>query len=455
MTKVLYKELEMVCSTLHRVFSAAIVLSVFVVGCGPPARPVEEITTVPEEIPAAAPMAVGQNDWPWWRGAGRSNVAACKTAPTKWSESANVVWKQSVPGRGHGSPTVAADRVFLCTADEAAAKQYVVCFSRETGKQLWQTEVHSGGLPDRGGMHPKSTHANCTVACDGTSLFVGFLHSEHVQATSLTLDGDIRWQTEVGYFVPKFGYAASPCLFESLVIYSGDNRGGGFLAAVHRDTGDLVWRKARNDVDTYSSAIVADIGGQSQLLISGDDRVAAYDPLTGEDLWSCPGTASATCGTVVWKDNLVFASGGYPARQTICIDGKSGNKVWEDGVKCYEQSMLIVGDHLYAVTDDGIAMCWEAATGARQWRQRLSGPVSASPVLVGNLIYATNEAGTTWVFEANPEAYRQVAQNRLGSEAFASFAVCNEQLFARVAAGNGPPRQEFLYCIGETTAAAK
>ena len=445
----------MVFSALRHFVGTVVVFSIFIVGCGPPARPVEEITTAPEAVSPAAPITVEESDWPWWRGAARDNVAACATAPTKWSDSSNIVWKQPVPGRGHGSPTVVAGRIFLCTADEAAARQYVMCFSQETGEQLWQTEIHSGGLPDRGGMHAKSTHANCTVACDGTSLFVGFLNSEHVQATSLTLDGDIRWQTEVGYFVPKFGYAASPCLFESLAIYSGDNRGGGFIAAVHRDTGDIVWRKARNDVDTYSSAIVAAIGGQSQLIISGDDKVTAYDPSTGAELWSCPGTASATCGTVVWKDNLVFASGGYPARQTICIDANSGTKVWEDGVKCYEQSMLVAGDHLYAVTDDGIAVCWEATSGTRKWRHRLSGPISASPVLVGDLIYATNESGNTWVFEANPDAYAQVAQNRLGTESFASLTVCNEQIFTRVATGNGPGRQEFLYCIGESTATAK
>ncbi|MEO1983174.1 MAG: PQQ-binding-like beta-propeller repeat protein [Fuerstiella sp.] len=435
----------------HRTFSAATVLAVIIVGCGPPSRPVEEITTAPEQISPAAAITVGEHDWPWWRGPARNNVATCETAPTQWSESENIVWKRKVAGRGHGSPTVVGDRIFLCTSDQAAGKQSVLCFSRATGKQLWQTEIHSGGLPASGGMHPKSTHANCTVACDGTSLFVGFLNNEHVRATCLTLDGDIHWQTELGYFVPKFGYAASPCLFESLAIYSGDNRGGAFIAAVHRDSGDIVWRKARNDADTYSSAIVADINGRNQLIISGDDRVAAYDPSTGAEIWSCPGTASATCGTAVWKDNLVFASGGHPARQTICIDATSGDKVWEDGVKCYEQSMLVADDHLYAVTDDGIAICRDAASGARKWRHRLTGPVSASPVLVGNLIYATNESGTTWVFEANPAAYTQVAKNQLGSESFASFAVCNNQIFTRVADGNGPARQEFLYCIGESS----
>ena len=417
------------------------------VGCGQPAQPVAEISA-PTSVDAAAPIKVSDSDWPSWRGPNGNNVATCDTAPTSWSESENVLWKAEIPGRGHGTPTIVGERIFLCTADDAAEKQSVVCLDRATGNQIWQTEVHSGGLPGSGEMHRKSTHANCSVACDGSSVFVGFLHSESITATSLTLDGDIRWQTDLGHFGSKFGYAPSPCLHESLAIYAGDSRGGAFLAAVHRETGDIVWRKSRNNVSTYSPAIVASVGGRHQLLISGDDRVASYDPLTGDELWSCPGTAEATCGTVVWWNDLVYASGGYPDRNTICIDVNSGEEIWRDNLKCYEQSMLVAGDYLYAVTDDGIAVCRDAQNGTMAWRQRLNGPISASPVLVGNTIYATNEAGTTWVFTATPDGYQQVAQNQLGSEAFASLVVSEGRIYARVANGSGRSRQEFLYCIG-------
>lgn len=409
----------------------------------------DEIAADLNALPDARPIQVSDSDWPWWRGPGHNNVARTDATVTSWSATENVVWKTTIPGRGHGSPTILGDRIFLCTADEAAQKQMVVCFDRRSGQSIWVTEVHSGNFPARGEMHPRSTHANCTVATDGHALFVGFLNAEHITATSLTLDGEIRWQTDLGYFGSKFGYAASPCLFESLAIYAGDNRGGGFLAAVHRETGEIIWRKARNNVSTYSSAVAVDIAGRSQLLISGDDKVAAYDPATGDELWTCPGTAEATCGTAVWLDNLVFASGGYPSRNTVCVDAATGDKVWDDGNKCYEQSMLVANGHLFAVTDDGIAICRDAHTGEMKWRHRLSGPVSASPLLVGNLIYATNEAGTTWVFEADPGEYSEVARNQLGDSAFASLVACNRQLFARVASGGGGARSETLYCIGE------
>lgn len=419
------------------------------VGCGPAPRPVDEISSTLDSIPPAVPVNVANTDWPWWRGLSGQNVADCTVAPTVWNDNQNIKWKVKLAGRGHGSPTVVADRIYLCSADETAQKQFVVCLDRETGERLWSTEVHSGNLPGRREMHPKSTHANCTVACDGSSLFVGFLNGEHITATSLTLDGDIRWQRDLGYFGSKFGYAPSPCLFESLAIYAADNRGGGFIAAVHRDTGDIVWRKARNNVDTYSSAIVAEVEGVPRLLISGDNRLAAYDPLTGDELWSCAGTAEATCGTVVWDGHRAFASGGYPDRQTICVDMTTGEKLWDDNVKCYEQSMVVVNGFLYAVNDDGIAMCRDAETGQLKWRERLSGPISASPVVVGNLIYATNELGTTWIFEANSAEFKQIAKNQLGSESFASLVICDSRIYARVADSVGDERQEYLYCLEE------
>ncbi|MFY9253375.1 MAG: PQQ-binding-like beta-propeller repeat protein [Fuerstiella sp.] len=418
-----------------------------IAGCGrPPAKPVEEINAR-TDLPEASPIAIADNDWPWWRGIHRNNTAICEHAATSWSDSENVLWKTPIAGRGHGTPSIVGDRIYLSTADEAAEKQLVICLDRATGKQLWSTEVHSAGFAARSEMHPKSTHANASVACDGHCLFIGFLNSEHIHATCLSLDGEILWRQDLGYFGSKFGFAPSPCIVGDLVVFAADNRGGGFIAALHRGTGDIAWRKARNNVDTYSPVIAADIEGETQLLISGDNRVAAYDPQTGDELWSCPGTAEATCGSVVWHGNLVFASGGYPDRQTVCVDATTGTKIWEDTVKCYEQSMLVAGDHLYCVNDDGIAMCRDITTGKMKWRHRLSGSISASPVLVGNLIYATNEAGTTWVFEANPDSYKQVAQNQLGTESFASLAICNEQIFARVATGNGPNRQEYVYCI--------
>jgi outer membrane protein assembly factor BamB len=105
--------------------------------------------------------------------------------------------------------------------------------------------------------------------------------------------------------------------------------------------------------------------------------------------------------------------------------------------------------HLYAVNDGGTAFCWKCATGAEVWKQRLNGAFTASPVLVGDQVYATNEDGTTFIFKATPKGYEEIAQNQLGDEAFATPTICGGRIYVRVATRKDGKRQESLNCIGK------
>ncbi|MBY0457427.1 MAG: PQQ-like beta-propeller repeat protein, partial [Gemmataceae bacterium] len=137
--------------------------------------------------PAAEPpkVAVQEGDWPWWRGPTRDGTAPKQTVPTEWSKDKNVVWEAAVPGKGHGSPCVVSERVFLATADPEAETQSVVCFDRKTGKQLWLTEVHKGRLVKGG--NAKSSHASATPACDGHRVYINFTNADAVRTTCLDL----------------------------------------------------------------------------------------------------------------------------------------------------------------------------------------------------------------------------------------------------------------------------
>jgi len=390
-------------------------------------------------------------DWPWWRGPLFNGVAASgPKPPVEWSETKNVAWKVPVSGRGHSSPTVIGNRVLLATADDKAQTQSVVCFDRKTGSRLWKRDVNVGGFPEH--IHPKNTHATATIASDGTRLFASFLHHDSVHLVALDLSGKPVWQQVAGKFTPdeyKNGYAASPLLYGDLVIVAGDYDGDdSFLTAFDRVTGERVWQTARPARINYASPVVAHVGGRDQLLISGCDIVAGYDPLDGKQLWTATATTMATAGTMVWDQDLVFASGGYPDAETVCIRADaSGKVVWRNKQKCYEQSMLAHAGHLYAINDGGVAYCWDAETGDERWHHRLRGPLNASPILANGNIYAPNELGTIWVYRASPKQFELVAENQLGSEMFATPTICGGQLFLRVANVTGDARQEMLYCI--------
>ena len=400
------------------------------------------------ELPTAK-----SGDWPWWRGPNRNGIAeADQSIPTEWSNTKNVMWKVKVPGRGHSSPTVVGDRIFLATANERQQIQGVVAFDRKTGDQLWQTEISRGGFPK---THTKNTHATCTVASDGERVFVAFHHDAKLTLAALTVAGKKLWAKDVGAFNPKmyeYGYAPSPIIYGNTVIIAADYEKGGYLTAYDRVSGDNVWTQRRPRKLSFSSPIIANVSGRDQLLISGCEMVASYDPKNGKPLWTTPGTTMATCGTMVWDADTetVVASGGYPKPETIAVKADGSKKVvWKNKQKCYEQSLLLYDGHLYGITDRGIAFCWRLSDGKEMWKSRLASPVSASPVLVGGNVYQSVENGTTFVFKADPKSFQLVAQNRLGNEAFATPAFAGNRMYARVADRSSGGRQEYLYCIGE------
>ncbi len=388
-------------------------------------------------------------DWPWWRGPTRDGHANSGALPTSFAGGEKELWRTPVPGRGHGSPIIVGQRVFLSTADEKNQVQSVMAYDLQTGQPLWRQDVNRGKLAKNN--HPKNTEASPTLASDGQRLFATFFNHQQIELTVLDLEGATQWKKVTGAFNPtmfEYGYAPSPVLYGNSVIVSAEHDGKSYIAAFNRQTGDELWRTPRLASISFSSPVVAHVSGRDQLLISGQGKVCSYDPSNGKSLWEVEGTTMATCGTMIWNQDMVFASGGYPKAETIAIRGDGSQVVWKNNQKCYEQSMILVDGFIYALTDKGILYCWQASDGAEMWSKRLEGPVSASPVIAGGHIYWANEAGSVYVFKPNSKAMELVSEDRVGTEAFASPAVSGSRIILRIAQGTDAARQEFLICFG-------
>lgn len=387
-------------------------------------------------------------DWPGWRGPTRDGQAPTgQNPPIKWSETENVKWRAEIRGRGHSSPTVAGDAVFLTTADVEAEEQLVLCLDRATGQPRWETIVHRGKLDKRG--HRNTSQASATAAWDGERLYVNFVNDGAVHMTALDRAGRIVWQQRVTDFVTHQGFGASPVVHESVVLVSADHRGGGKVAALDRKTGKIRWEDDRPKIANYSSPAVVTAGGRTQMVVAGCNLVASYEPLTGKKLWEIAGSTEETVVTAVTDGSRVFASGGYPKNHVVAVEADgSGRIAWQNGARLYVPSMLVRDGHVFAILDAGQAVCWKSDSGEELWREKVDKDFYSSPVMVGNRIYATSLRGVTSVFEATPGHFKLLAQSQLGDEAFASPAICGSRIYLR-SAKKGASRQEYLWCVGE------
>jgi len=226
------------------------------------------------------------------------------------------VWKTDVPGRGHGSPCLWGDRIFLATADDKAQVQSVLCFDRRTGRQLWQTEVHRGGFMH---SHEKGSQASVTPACDGQRVFVSFMVPGRRVGHALDFQGKILWQKQAAPFKSLHGYGPSPLIYHSLVIVPADNPGPNFLTALRRDTGEVVWRIHRMDYQSFASPNVGRLAGRDQLVVMGPKEVTGYDPTNGKRIWYATGPTLEHAATAVFDEQTVYASAGFPDKRLYAI----------------------------------------------------------------------------------------------------------------------------------------
>jgi outer membrane protein assembly factor BamB len=416
-------------------------------------RGVEEIHASPDAVRASpAVQQPAPDDWPCWRGTHGDGKAATSDLPLNWSATENVAWKSAVPGRGHSSPIVWRDRVFLTTADEQGQVQSLLCFRRETGEPLWNTPLHQGAFL---ACHPKNSHASPTPACDGQHVYVPYLAEDALWVAAVELDGRLAWKTRVGPFVSEWGYGSSPVLYRNLILVAADNKGNrlahltavtSYLAALDGRTGAIVWRVGRPRLHSYGTPVVGTVAGRPQLVLGGAEKVTSYDPATGEELWSSRWPAKRSAGSIALAPDRIFASTTTFDPEIVCVRADGSGDVTDSHVLWRQRrgaadipSPLYHDGHLYVVNDKGVALCLHADTGKIVWQERLGGAFSASPLLAGDRIYATAEDGTTYVFRAAPR-YELLATNALGESVLASPIPAGGRLLLR---GAG-----FLWCIG-------
>jgi hypothetical protein len=392
---------------------------------------------------SAAPPA--PDDWPWWRGPGLDNVAASdQDPPVAWGEAENVLWRVRLPGSGHATPCIRGGRIFVPAADAEQREIWMLCLDRATGRTLWRTRVHRGDFPK---IHEDNSPASATAACDGARIYFAYQSVRAVNAVALDLAGKVLWNREVGPFESVQGYSASPALHGSLLIVPVDGSLGQSLYAVRCEDGEAAWKAPLPEGrESYASPLVVRVAGRDQAVIIGGIKTSSYDPATGGLLWRCDGPAEFCAATIAFGKDVVYATGGYPEKGLLAIRADGAGDVtathlaWKSDKKAgYVPSPLLHEGLLYAVSDNGLMRCYDAADGRLIWQHELKAPFYSSPVLAAGRIYVFDRKGKGYVMKAG-RTFELLGASELPDGVFATPVIAGSRIYLRTLGD--------FYCLG-------
>jgi outer membrane protein assembly factor BamB len=397
--------------------------------------------------------------------------------PVEWSEGKNVKWKTAIPGKGHATPIIWEDTIFILTAvetdEEAQAvekdesepqsghmgltqrttkvhKFMVLAIDRKDGKILWERTAKEE-VPQEG-THQMGSFASHSPVTDGERLYAYFGSRG---LFCFDMEGKLLWERDFGQLSKRmeFGEGSSPALYGDKIIVNWDHEGQSFIVALDKITGKDVWKVDRDEHTSWSTPYVVEVNGNPQVITSATTFIRSYELETGKLIWQCRGMTQNAIPTPFAEGGFLYLMSGFRGNALLAIrlaDAKGDITdtdaiIWRlDKDTPYAPSGLLYKGKLYFLRgNNGILSCLDAKTGKEQYTgKRLEGMgnVFASPLAAKDRIYIVGQKGTMYVIKHGPE-FKVLAKNSLDDNFNASPVVIGDQLFLR--------GYKSLYCIEE------
>ncbi|MBO61734.1 MAG: serine/threonine protein kinase [Verrucomicrobiales bacterium] len=402
-------------------------------------------------------------NWPSWRGdlAGTGIVRDGKL-PLKWDKKKNVRWRVPLPDRGNSSPIIWGDKVFITQATEADKRRSVMCFDKTNGTLLWQKGVVYEKAEQ---THQTNPYCSGSPVTDGRVVVANYASAG---VAAYDLDGEQLWHRDLGPQKHVWGNGTSPVLFGDIcLVYHGPGPGS-TLYGLDKLSGRTLWKRKIEEKDdpkrvdgfrgrnggingAFTTPIVIEANGRHEVILSGANILWAFNPEDGKELWRCSGLNPLVYTSPVYDGNVVLSMGGYFGASIAVKPGGEGDitakRVWHDprSKKNRLGTAVIRNGYAFFANMSGFAECVDMKTGKVVFEERLPSTANnaaswASPILVGDRVYVTNQSGDTNVFRAAPK-FELLATNSVGEYSNSTLAASDGAIYLRT--------HESLWCIAE------
>jgi len=384
----------------------------------------------------APAVLLGEDSWPRFRGGDGNGISSATNLPIRWSE-ADVRWKTPLPGKGHSSPVIWKDRVFVTGGDVTNADRHLICLAAANGSIIWRKKFESRTFQ----QNRENSFGSTTPTVDENGLYVSWTTPEAITVVALTLDGQEKWVRNLGPFRGKHGSGASPVVYHGFVWINNDQDGPSSLIALDADSGKTKCKIDRlADKVSYGTPCLWQEAGRPDQLIfaSSSHGLTSVNPLNGTVNWDCTNLfSSRVVSSPITSDGLIICSSGEGGvgRRMVALRPPHGTNApgivydFKTGIPNVP-SPLAKDGRLYILCDNGLLRCVRTATGEPIWQERLPDRFYSSPVWAENRLYLTSKSGAVFVVAA-ADKYQLLAQNTLGEPSFATPAIANATLFFR------------------------
>jgi len=378
-------------------------------------------------------------NWPEFRGPHGTGKVEDANLPIAIDESV-VRWKTAIHGKGWSSPVVWGDQIWLTTATEDGKTMSVLCVDRASGKVLHDKVLIENESPAF--CIPANSYASPTPVIEAGRLYVHF--GSYLTACLDTSNANIIWERRDIACDHHRGPASSPILVDGKLFVAYDGFDVQYVIALDSKTGKTIWKRDReinydtdngDNMKAYGTAQMIEVNGQKQLVYPSAVATIAYEPETGEPIWTVYHGGMNVSSRPIYRDGLLYITNGSGSMVAVRPEGK-GNLtddgiVWSDHKSVSKKaSMLVIDGLIYMNSDDGVLTCREASTGDIVWQERAGGGFAASPIYASGRIYFFSMEGVI-ITVAPGREFKRLAKTVLGDGFMASPAVVGDELILR------------------------
>jgi outer membrane protein assembly factor BamB len=414
-----------------------------------------------------------ERQWQSYRGYRSSGVLDNANLPDSFNLNTmkNIRWKTEVPGLGLSSPVIWENKLFITTAvsktdnsgfkpgiygnvtpvsDSSVHDWKVLCYDKNNGKLLWE-KTSCTGIPAMK-RHPKSTHANTSVATDGRYV-VAFFGSEGLYCYDM--NGNLMWKKSFGVLKSVFfampdaqwEFASSPVIYEGKLIIQCDVLENSFVGAFDLATGKELWKTNRDDYPGWCTPNVYKNAKRNIVVVNGYKHMGGYDLETGKEVWRMSGGGDIPIPTpVIGKDIIYLNSAHGPLSPIFAVstDAKDDITLKKDETSnqfviwqkprgaSYMHTLLLYHDHLYNIGWNGSVSCLDPLTGKELFNGKLGKTKSfvASPVASDGKIYVVDEEGTVYIIQDGNE-FKLISETPLGDKCMTAPSITDGMIYFR------------------------